>query len=57
MNDILVFIWIIVNNEGIVLFVYCLVCKVGLVECCLYIGSVLFYIEVWNCIYGKLVCM
>ena len=54
MNDTLVPIWIIANNEGTVLSAHCLACKAGLAECCSHIGSVLFYIEAWNRIHGKL---
>ena len=54
MNDTPVPIWIIANNEGTVLSAHCLACKAGLAECCSHIGSVLFYIEAWNCIHGKL---
>lgn len=57
MNDLLVNIWIIVDSDGIILFIYCLGCKVGFVELCFYIVSVLFYIEVWIWINGKLVCI
>ena len=56
MNDTPVPIWIIANNEGTVLSAHCLACKAGLAECCSHIGSVLFYIEVWNRIHGKLAC-
>lgn len=57
MNDLFVSIWVIIESDGIILVVYCLGCKVGFVELCLYIVSVLFYIEVWICINGKLVCI
>ena len=56
MNDTPVPIWIIANNEGTVLSAHCLACKAGLAECCSHIGSVLFYIEAWNRIHGKLAC-
>ena len=56
MNDTPVPIWIITNKEGTVLSAHCLACKKGLKECCSHIGSVLFYIEAWNCIHGKLAC-
>ena len=56
MNDTPVPIWIIANNKGTVLSAHCLACKAGLAECCSHIGSVLFYIEAWNRIHGKLAC-
>lgn len=57
MNEWLFVVWIIINKEGIVLLVYCFGCKVGLVEICLYIVSILFYIEVLMRINEMLVCM
>ena len=56
MNDDPIPIWIIANREGTVLSAHCLVCKAGQAECCSHVGCVLFYIEAWNRIHGKLAC-
>lgn len=56
MNDPPVPIWIISNLEGTILSAHCIGCKAGLAECCSHIGGVLFYIEAWNRIHGKLAC-
>ena len=56
MNEPPIPIWIIANGEGTVLSAHCLGCKAGLSECCSHVGSVLFYIEAWNRINGKLAC-
>ena len=39
--------------EGMTTLGDCLGCKAGLFECCSHVGSVLFYIEVWNHIHGN----
>lgn len=57
MNDFFVNVWIIVDIDGIIFFFYCLGCKVGFVELCLYVVSVMIYIECWVCVNGKMVCM
>lgn len=41
MIEVLLFVWIIVSKEGTIIFVYCLGCKVRLVELCFYVVSVL----------------
>ena len=56
MNDPLVNIWIIADNDGTILSTHCLGCKAGLAESCSHIASVLFYIEAWIRINGKLAC-
>ena len=55
MNDPLVQLWIITNQEGTVISAHC-TCMAGLGECCSHIASVLFYIEVWTRLTGKLTC-
>eukprot|EP00794_Sanderia_malayensis_P014628 gene14628-16147_t len=55
MNDPLVQLWIITNEEGTVISAHC-TCMAGLGECCSHIASVLFYIEVWTRLNGKLAC-
>lgn len=56
MNDPLVNIWIIADKDGTILSAHCLNCKAGLAESCSHVASVLFYIEAWNRIHGKLAC-
>ena len=56
MNDPLVNIWVITESDGTILAAHCLGCKAGLAESCLHIASVLFYIEAWIRINGKLAC-
>jgi len=56
MNDPLVEIWLIADKEETILFSHCLGCKAGLAESCSHVASVLFYIEAWNRIHGKLAC-
>jgi len=58
MNDSFIPMWIITEIEGTVLFsAPCLGCKAGLAESCSHIATVLFYLEAWKKINGKLVCM
>ena len=54
MNDPLVNIWVI--TESTILAAHCLGSKAGLAESCSHIASVLFYIEAWIRINGKLAC-
>ena len=56
MNDPLVNIWIIAESDGTIRSTHCLGCKAGLAESCSHIASVLFYIEAWIRINGKLAC-
>ena len=56
MNDPLVNIWLISETGGTILSAHCLGCKAGLAESCSHIASVLFYIEAWVRIHGKLAC-
>ena len=56
MNDPHVPLWIISTKEGTVLSAHCAGCMAGLGECCSHIASVLFYIEVWTRLNGKLAC-
>lgn len=56
MNDSLIPIWIIKEREGTVLSAHCLGCKAGLAESCSHVASVLFYLEAWTKINGKLSC-
>jgi hypothetical protein len=56
MNDPLISIWIITEKQGTVLSAHCCGCKAGLGESCSHIASVLFYLEAWTKINGKLSC-
>ena len=57
MNDPHVPLWIIVTNEGPILSAHCMAgCMAGLGECCSHIASMLFYVECWTRIHGKLAC-
>ena len=56
MNDSLISCWVITEREGTILFAHCLGCKAGLAETCSHIASVLFYLEAWAKINGRLAC-
>eukprot|EP00058_Branchiostoma_floridae_P011877 XP_002597365.1 hypothetical protein BRAFLDRAFT_66500 [Branchiostoma floridae] len=56
MNDPLVDIWLICGTDGAVISAHCLGCKAGLAESCSHVASVLFYIECWTRLHGKLAC-
>ena len=54
MNDPLISVWVIAEKDGTVKSAHCLGCKAGLAESCSHATSVLFYIEAWIRIRGKL---
>lgn len=56
MNDPCVSIWIITEKDGTVLSAHSVGCMAGQGECCSHVASVLFYLETWNRINGKLAC-
>ena len=56
MNDSLVELWIIAGSDGSIFSAHCVGCKAGLAESCSHVASVLFYIECWTRINGKLAC-
>lgn len=56
MNDPPIKVWIIANKEGVIASAHCFNCLAGLGESCSHIASVLFYIEAWTQIHGKLAC-
>ena len=56
MNDPFFTLWIIANKDGSILSAHCIGCMAGLGECCSHIASVLFYVEFWTRIKGKLSC-
>lgn len=56
MNDPLVDVWIIAEKDGAILSSHCLGCKAGLCEVCSHVACVLFYIEAFMRIHGKLAC-
>ena len=57
MNDPFVQIWTITSKDGMILSELCAGCMAGLGKCCSHIASVLFYIEYWTHVDGKLSCM
>ena len=56
MNDPLIPGWVISSWEGTISLAHCMGCKAGLAETCSHIASMLFYIEAWTRISGKLAC-
>ncbi|PFX31973.1 hypothetical protein AWC38_SpisGene3233 [Stylophora pistillata] len=56
MNDPHGQLWIITTTEGTAVSAHCAVCMAGLGKCCSHIVSVLFYLEVWTRLNGKLAC-
>ena len=56
MNDPLVQMWIITNKDGTILSAHCAGCMADVENCCSHIASVLFYIECWTRVNGKLSC-
>lgn len=55
MNDPPIKVWII-TNKGVIASAHCFNCLVGLGELCSHIARILFYIEAWTRIHGKLAC-
>ena len=56
MNDSLINVWIITEKDGTINCAHCLGRKAGLAESCSHIASVLFYLEAWTKVNGKLSC-
>ena len=56
MDDPLISVWVITEKDGTVNSAHCFGCKAGLAESCSHVASVLFYIEAWTRIRGKLSC-
>ena len=56
MNEPALPVWIITSKEGTIISAHCLGCKAGLSETCSHVASLLFYIEAWTRINGKLAC-
>jgi len=56
MNEALIPIWIITEKDGTINYAHCLGCKAGLAESCSHIASVLFYLEAWTKVNGRLAC-
>ena len=56
MNEPPLPVWIITSKEGTVISAHYLRCKAGLSETCSHVASLLFYIEAWTRIHGKLAC-
>ena len=53
-NDPPIPVWIICSKDGTEICAHCIGCMAGLGECCSHVASVLFYIEVWTRLDGKL---
>ncbi len=47
-------VWIITENDETILSAHCIGCMAGLGECCSHVASMLFYLEVWARLNGKL---
>lgn len=47
---------IITENDGTILSAHCIGCMAGLGEWCSHVASILFYLEVWARLNGKLAC-
>ena len=56
MNDALIPVWIITEKQGTVISAHCWGCTAGLGESCSRVDSVLFYLEAWTKVNGKLSC-
>ena len=56
MNDAPVLLWIVTEKDGTIICARCVGCMAGLGECCSHTASVLFYIEVWTRLHGRLAC-
>jgi len=56
MNDPLISVWIVTESDGTIISAHCLGCKAGLAQTCSHVASVMFYIEAWTRINGKLAC-
>ena len=54
MNNSLIPVWIIIEQEGTILSAHCSGCKAGLAESCSHVASVLFCLEAWTKINGRL---
>lgn len=56
MNESLIPVWIITEKQGTIISAHCCGCMAGLGESCSHVASVLFYLEAWTKIHGKLSC-
>ena len=56
MIEALIPIWIITKMDGTINCAHCLGCKAGLAESCSHIASLLFYLETWTKLNGRLLC-
>ena len=56
MNDSLIPVWIITEKQGTIISAHWCGCKAGLRESCSHVASVLFYLEAWTKITGKMSC-
>lgn len=56
MNDTLITVWITSEESRVIIGAHYLGCKAGLAESCSHIACVLYYLESWTKILGKLTC-
>jgi len=56
MNDVLIPVWVITEETGVIIGAHCLGCKAGLGESCSHVACLLYYLESWTKVYGKLSC-
>ena len=54
--EALIPIWIITKMDGTINCAHCLGSKAGLAESCSHIASLLFYLDTWTKLYGRLSC-
>ena len=57
MNDALISVWIITEDNRVIVGAHCFGCKAGLAESCSHVACILYYPESWTKINGKLACM
>lgn len=56
MNDALISVWVITEDSGVIVSAHCQGCKAGLAESCSHVACLLYYLESWTKINGKLAC-
>lgn len=56
MNEPPIPVLIIASKDGSIISAHCLGCKARIGEPCSHVASVLFYVEAWIRIHGKLTC-
>lgn len=56
MNDVLIPVWVVTEETGVIIGAHCSGCKAGLGESCSHVACLLYYLESWTKINGKLSC-